>query len=97
MIRLILLFIYLLLVVTCLGFAALNANMVTLKLYWASFELPLAFVMVVCFGSGLVLGALLFIGKYLALIQSLRHSKNQVNILEKEIKNLRAIPIQDAH
>jgi putative membrane protein len=97
MTRLLLLFIYLLVVVVCLAFAALNANMVTLKLYWTSVELPLAFVMVVCFGGGLILGALLFLGKYLGLVHAFRQSKSQVNLLEKEIKNLRAIPIQDAH
>jgi uncharacterized membrane protein YciS (DUF1049 family) len=97
MTRLLLLFIYLLVVVVCLAFAALNANMVTLKLYWTSVELPLAFVMVVCFGGGLFRGALLFLGKYLGLVHAFRQSKSQVNLLEKEIKNLRAIPIQDAH
>ena len=97
MIRLFLLFIYLFVVVICLAFAALNANMVTLKLYWTSIDLPLAFVMIVCFGGGLILAAVLFLGKYIGLMHAFRQSKSQVSMLEKEIKNLRAIPIQDAH
>jgi len=97
MLRLILLLIYLLVVVACLAFAALNANMVTLKLYWLTLELPLAFVMVVCFGVGLLLGSILFLAKYLALLHAQRQAKSQVTILEKEIKNLRSIPIQDSH
>ncbi len=97
MLRLILLLIYLLVVVVCLAFAALNANIVTLKLYWMSLELPLAFVMVLCFGSGLLLGSILFLAKYLSLLHAYRHAKSQANVLEKEIKNLRSIPIQDSH
>jgi putative membrane protein len=95
--RLFILFTYLILVIICLGFAALNANPVTLKLYWISLELPLAFIMVLCLAAGLILGAILFLGKYLSLKHSYKKAKGQVGLLEKEIKNLRAIPIQDSH
>lgn len=95
--RLFILFTYLILVIICLAFAALNASPVTLKLYWMTLQLPLAFIMVLCFASGLILGAILFMGKYLSLIHSFKKAKNQVGLLEKEIKNLRAIPIQDSH
>ena len=95
--RLFLLFIYILLIVICLGFAALNATPVELKLYWMTLKLPLAFIMVSCFAAGLVLGAILFILKYASLKHTLRKSKHQILLLEKEIKNLRAIPIQDSH
>ncbi len=95
--RLFILFTYLILVIFCLGFAALNANPVILKLYWISLELPLAFIMVLCLAAGLFLGAILFLGKYLSLKHAYKKAKGQVGLLEKEIKNLRAIPIQDSH
>jgi putative membrane protein len=95
--RLFILFIYLLLIIVCLAFAALNATEVTLKLHWITLQLPLAFIMVICFAAGLVLGAILFIGKYLGLRHSYRKIKNQVSLMETEIKNLRSIPIQESH
>lgn len=95
--RLFILFTYLILVIICLAFAALNANPVNLKLYWMTLQLPLAFIMVLCFAAGLILGAILFMGKYLSLRHSFRKANNQVGLLEKEIKNLRSIPIQDSH
>jgi len=95
--RLVILFFYLLLIILMLAFAALNADMVNLNLYWWTLKLPLAFIMIMSLGFGLVLGALVFVSKYLSL--SLRYKKlsHQVGLLEKEIKNLRTIPIQDSH
>lgn len=95
--RLLILFVYLVLVILCLAFAALNANPVHLSLYWTTLDLPLAFIMVVCFACGLIFGAIVFFGKFLSLSHQQHKSKKQIAILEKEIKNLRAIPIQDSH
>ena len=95
--RLLLLFIYLVLVIVCLAFAALNATPVELKLYWFNLHLPLAFVMVSSFAGGLVFGAIIFVSFYLGLSHQHHKIKKQISILEKEIKNLRAIPIQDSH
>jgi uncharacterized integral membrane protein len=95
--RLFILFIYLLLIIVCLAFASLNATEVILKLHWLTLELPLAFIMVICFAAGLVFGAIMFLGKYLGLRHSYRKIKNQIGVMEKEIKNLRSIPIQDPH
>jgi putative membrane protein len=95
--RLFILFIYLLLIIVCLAFASLNANEVTLKLHWLTLQLPLAFIMVTCFAAGLVFGAIIFLGKYLGLRHSHHKIKNQISVMEKEIKNLRSIPIQDSH
>lgn len=95
--RLFLLFFYLLVLMTLLAFAALNSNMIDLNLYWQHFQLPLAFIMVVCMGLGLLLGAVVFLGRYWQLRVQYFRAKHQVALLEKEIKNLRSIPIQDAH
>ncbi len=95
--RIFLLFFYLLLIVFSLAFAALNSTLVTVSLYWMTAQLPLAFVMIVCIGLVLILGALLFMGKYWMLRFRLNKVKHQVTILEQEIKNLRTIPITDPH
>lgn len=95
--RIFLLFFYLLLIVFSLAFAALNSTLVTVSLYWMTAQLPLAFVMIVCIGLGLILGALLFMGKYWMLRFRLNTVKHQVILLEQEIKNLRTIPITDPH
>ncbi len=95
--RLILLFFYLIIIIVSLAFAALNSNLVDLNLYWQHFKLPLAFVMISCIGLGLVLGFLVLIGKYWQLRCQFYRAKHQLALMEKEIKNLRAIPIQDSH
>jgi uncharacterized integral membrane protein len=95
--RIVILFFYLLLIIVTLAFASLNADLVTLHLYWWTFKLPLAFILIVSLGLGLVLGAIVFTSKYLALGLKFKRLKHQVSMLEKEIKNLRTIPIQDSH
>lgn len=95
--RLFLLFFYLLILMILLAFAALNSTMVDLNLYWQHFQLPLAFIMVVCIGLGLIFGAMVFLGRYWQLRLQYFRAKHQVGLLEKEIKNLRSIPIQDSH
>jgi lipopolysaccharide assembly protein A len=95
--RIFFLFFYLVLIIVSLAFAALNSNEVVLNLYWQTLQLPLAFVMIVCIGLGLLLGALVFLVRYWHLRCQYSKTKNLVSLLEKEIKNLRSIPIQDSH
>jgi len=97
MMRIVILFFYLLLIIVTLAFASLNADMVTLHLYWVVLKLPLAFILIVALGLGLILGAIVFTSKYFALSFKFKKLKQQVAMLEKEIKNLRTIPIQDSH
>ena len=95
--RIVFLFFYLALIILTLAFASLNADIVSLHLYWVVLKLPLAFILIVALGCGLVLGAIVFTSKYLALSFKFKKLKQQVAMLEKEIKNLRTIPIQDSH
>jgi putative membrane protein len=97
MMRIVILFLYLLLIIVTLAFASLNSDMVTIHLYWLEYKLPLAFMLIISFGLGLILGAIVFTGKFIALRLKFNKLKHQVTILEKEIKNLRTIPIQDSH
>ena len=46
---------------------------------------------------GIILGCILFLSRYWRLKAEHRKIKNQLKLTEKEIKNLRAIPLQDQH
>ncbi|NBX84691.1 MAG: LapA family protein [Gammaproteobacteria bacterium] len=95
--RLMQIIIYVVFIVVALIFAALNATPVTLQLYWKSMQFPLAFIMVFCFVIGMLISALVFTLKYGMLFGRYQKLKNQVGLLEQEIKNLRTLPIQDSH
>ena len=78
-------------------FAVLNAENVQLNYYLDSIELPLSLVLVVA----MIFGALLGIFASLSFIIGSRRSasklKRSVEEAEKEIVNLRNIPIKDEH
>jgi uncharacterized integral membrane protein len=95
--RLMQIIIYLFFIIVALIFAALNATPVTLQLYWKSMQFPLAYIMVFCFVIGMLISAAVFTLKYGTLLMRFQKLKNQVGLLEQEIKNLRTLPIQDAH
>jgi putative membrane protein len=48
-------------------------------------------------GAGLLLGFFLSLCKYWHIKTENRHIRNQLKMTEKEIKNLRAIPLKDQH
>lgn len=88
---------YLLLVLLGASFAALNAESVSLHLYFTSFKLPLALLLALMLGLGLILGMGLFLLRYWHLKLECLKVKKQLKLMEKEIKNLRAIPLSDEH
>lgn len=93
--RLVMIILYLLLIIIGITFAILNAGSVQINFYITKWTMPISVLMTIMFGIGLVIGFLLFINKYLRLrIESLR-LKNQLKLTEKEIKNLRNIPLKD--
>ncbi len=97
MLRLIYLSITLVVIIFGVTFAVLNAESVQLNYYLGSIELPLSLVLVVA----MIIGALLGIFASLSLIIGSRRSatklKRSVEVAEKEIVNLRNIPIKDEH
>ena len=87
--------IILLVVIFSVGFTLLNLEIVTLHYYWGQQAMPLSLLLAMVFGLGCVMG--LLIGGYLLikariLIYQLRR---RLVLAEKEIENLRAIPLQD--
>lgn len=87
----------LLLVVVLVGitFAALNHNEVSIHYYVGQRTLPLSILLVISFVLGSLMG--LFVGFWLFLKTKIKYYRlqQQLKISEKEIENLRVIPLQD--
>ena len=83
--------------ILCVVFAVLNAENVQLNYYLGSVELPISLVLILA----IIFGALLGIFASLSFIIGSRRSatklKRSVEVAEKEIVNLRNIPIKDEH
>lgn len=86
---------YVILILIGISFAGLNAASVKINIYFATFQIPVSLLMVLMLAIGVLIGLLLFLSRYLNLKAEHRRIKNQLKLTEKEIKNLRAIPLQD--
>ncbi|MBA2711057.1 MAG: LapA family protein [Tatlockia sp.] len=95
--RLLMLLIYLILILLGVSFAALNAASVEVNLYFKTIHMPISVLMIIMLGFGLLLGFFVFICRYWRLKVDFLRLKNQLKYTEKEIKNLRAIPLKDQH
>ena len=76
-------------------FATLNSESVTINYYFSQSTLPLSLLLVFVFAFGCFTG--IIVGFWL-LIKSKFHNyrlQQRLTLAEKEIENLRAIPIQD--
>lgn len=86
-----------LLIVVLFGitFAALNMDSVTINYYFATSSLPLSLLLVLVFTLGCLLSML--VGFWLLLKAKMRNYRlrQRLSLAEKEIENLRAIPLQD--
>lgn len=95
--RLIMMIFYLLIMLLGVAFAALNAGSVQLNLYFKIFTLPISFLMLATLALGVMLGFFVFLTRYWSLKARHRKLKHQLELTEREIKNLRAIPLKDQH
>ncbi|CEG56790.1 lipopolysaccharide assembly protein LapA domain-containing protein [Legionella fallonii] len=95
--RLLMLVIYIVLIIIGVSFAALNASSVDVNFYFKTVSMPISVLMTIMLGVGILIGFLLFISRYWRLKIEYRKIKNQLRLTEKEIKNLRSIPLQDQH
>ena len=85
----------LLIIVFGVTFAALNSDSVTLNYYFGESTLPLSLLIVLVFSLGCLIGML--VGFWLILKSKLNNYRvnQRLALAEKEIANLRAIPLQD--
>lgn len=95
--RIVMLAIYILLIIIGVSFAALNAASVDVNFYFKTLSMPISVLMTIMLGIGMLIGFILFIARYWRLKAEFYKTKNQLKLTEKEIKNLRSIPLQDQH
>ncbi|MCA0403407.1 MAG: LapA family protein [Proteobacteria bacterium] len=93
--RLFMIIFYVFLVIIGVSFAALNATSVEVNFYFKTITMPISVLMAIMLGIGLLTGFLLFIYRYWRLKVDYHRVKNQLKLTEKEIKNLRTIPLKD--
>lgn len=95
--RILMIIFYIVLIIVGVSFAALNATSVPVNFYFITLTIPISVLMALTLGVGMLVGCFLFLCKYWRLKAEHRKMKNQLKLTEKEIKNLRAIPLQDQH
>jgi putative membrane protein len=78
-------------------FAILNAENVQLNYYFGSKQLPLSLAIVLSMIVGAILGVLASINLILRSRKEIARLRKASEIAEKEIANLRAIPIKNSH
>lgn len=78
-----------------LVFATLNAENVAVNLAYTKFEAPLALVVIIGFGLGMLCATLSFFARICAYKFKLYRLQNQLQVTQQEIKNLREIPLKD--
>lgn len=82
-------------VVIGVTFASLNAEKVAINLYFGTYHLQLSLLLVLTLGIGIVVGFLTLGLHYLRLKSENRRIKNHAKWIEKEVKNLRTMPLKD--
>jgi len=86
-------------VIVILGiiFAVLNAEPVQLNFYFGSKQMPLSLALILAILVGALLGVLASIQLILKSKRAVSRMRRSVDMAEKEITNLRAIPIKNKH
>ena len=97
MLRLVYLFMALFVVILGVAFSVLNADYVTLHYYLGSIELPLSLILVITMIVGAVLGVAASLSFIIGSRRTSSKLKRSVDVAEKEIINLRNIPIKNDH
>ncbi len=78
-----------------LVFALLNAQAVPFNYYFGSREIPLAFIVAMAVGCGALLGIAASLAMVVKAKREAAGLRKNVNLAERELANLRAIPYKD--
>jgi putative membrane protein len=97
MVRIIYILLIVLLVVIGLVFAVLNADPVQLNYYFSSASIPLSLLLLLAIIIGAVLGILASASVIVSNKREIAHLRKAVDVAEKEVANLRSIPLRDDH
>jgi len=95
--RIVALLLLLIVVVLGLVFAVLNAHPVELHYYFGTSESPLSLIVVLAFGVGVLLGIFSSLGIIVRLKRDASRLRKDVKLAEKEVSNLRNLPLRDTH
>lgn len=76
-------------------FSALNANHVLFNYYFGSKQIPLALLLVITFGVGIFTSLLVAVFSMLKLKKENYHLRSRLKIVEKELENLRYLPLKE--
>ena len=97
MVRIVYLFIFLVLVIFGIVFAVLNAEPVNLNYYFGSKEVALSLILVLAMIVGAILGIIASASMIISNRREVMKLRKSVELAEKEVTNLRSIPIRDNH
>lgn len=86
---------FLLVLVFGLFFGLLNAEPVPINYYFGSRELPLSLILVITLLAGAVCGALAGLGLVFRMRREIARLRRELRASEKELANLRALPLKD--
>ena len=95
MVRIVYSFIFLVLVIFGIVFAVLNAEPVKLNYYFGSEEVALSLIIVFAMIVGAILGVVASASMIFSNRREVMKLRKSVELAEKEVTNLRAIPIRD--
>lgn len=89
---------FFLLVIILFGmtFATLNSESVTIDYYFGQSSLPLSLLLVLVFAFGCFVGMVVGLWMLVKAKMQQYRLRQRLQLAEKEIENLRAIPLQDA-
>lgn len=88
---------FLIILVLGLFFGVLNADVVPLNYYWGAASIPLSVIIVLALILGVILGLLASAAIILKLKHRVTRLTREIRDTEKEVRNLRAIPIKNDH
>lgn len=93
--RIVSLFFVLVIVIFGVTFATLNSDSVTINYYLGQCSFPLSLLLVLVFAGGCLIG--MIAGLWLLVKSKIQchRLQHRLTLAEKEIANLRAIPLQD--
>ena len=84
-------------IVLGLSFAGLNSTPVHINYYIGEAELPLSLLLVLALSAGALIGLLFGLSLFLRMKCNNLQLRRRIKSAEKEVDNLRAIPIKDVH
>lgn len=78
-----------------LSFAAINSDPVTVNYYIGTIEMPLALVLAAVFGAGALFGVLVCVGPIMRRSREASRLRKKADVAEREVRNLRALPLKE--